>query len=201
MIRPSASRSTLRSIRHSHSIPRPHLQQFSSSPAIAALNPHRRTTDKSPNQSAPAPARRDQSTATATATYAVHLSSLQYTGIPANLNVAISGNRDHYPAQHSTRTRDGMMYSHYRTRDFRRWMSRTHTLILYSGRGRSWLANSCARHRFIGLSGGEIFHEMMLRQGVKHVCTFAQNKLAALKDLKLTDVHSRLSWRRHFACF
>lgn len=25
-------------------------------------------------------------------------------------------------------------------------------------------------HRFIGMSGGEIFHEMMLRQGVKHVC-------------------------------
>ena len=24
--------------------------------------------------------------------------------------------------------------------------------------------------RFVGLSGGEIFHEMMLRQGVKHVC-------------------------------
>lgn len=23
---------------------------------------------------------------------------------------------------------------------------------------------------FVGLSGGEIFHEMMLRQGVKHVC-------------------------------
>src|SRR2546423_6189023 len=25
-------------------------------------------------------------------------------------------------------------------------------------------------HSFIGLSGGEIFHEMMLRQGVKHIC-------------------------------
>lgn len=24
--------------------------------------------------------------------------------------------------------------------------------------------------RFVGLSGGEIFHEMMLRLGVKHVC-------------------------------
>ena len=24
--------------------------------------------------------------------------------------------------------------------------------------------------RFVGLSGGEIFHEMMLRQGVKHMC-------------------------------
>lgn len=25
-------------------------------------------------------------------------------------------------------------------------------------------------HSFIGKNGGEIFHEMMLRQGVKHVC-------------------------------
>jgi acetolactate synthase-1/2/3 large subunit len=26
-------------------------------------------------------------------------------------------------------------------------------------------------HSFVGMKGGEIFHEMMLRQGVKHVCT------------------------------
>lgn len=26
--------------------------------------------------------------------------------------------------------------------------------------------------RFIGKTGGEIFHEMMLRQGVKHICRF-----------------------------
>lgn len=26
-------------------------------------------------------------------------------------------------------------------------------------------------HSFVGMTGGEIFHEMMLRQGVKHVCT------------------------------
>jgi len=25
-------------------------------------------------------------------------------------------------------------------------------------------------HSFVGMNGGEIFHEMMLRQGVKHVC-------------------------------
>lgn len=25
-------------------------------------------------------------------------------------------------------------------------------------------------HSFVGMKGGEIFHEMMLRQGVKHVC-------------------------------
>lgn len=28
----------------------------------------------------------------------------------------------------------------------------------------------CFSGRFVGLSGGEIFHEMMLRLGVKHVC-------------------------------
>lgn len=27
-------------------------------------------------------------------------------------------------------------------------------------------------HSFVGMTGGEIFHEMMLRQGVKHICTF-----------------------------
>jgi hypothetical protein len=25
-------------------------------------------------------------------------------------------------------------------------------------------------HTFVGMTGGEIFHEMMLRQGVKHIC-------------------------------
>ncbi len=25
-------------------------------------------------------------------------------------------------------------------------------------------------HSFIGMTGGAIFHEMMLRQGVKHIC-------------------------------
>ena len=25
-------------------------------------------------------------------------------------------------------------------------------------------------HSFVGMKGGEIFHEMMLRQGVKHIC-------------------------------
>ena len=26
-------------------------------------------------------------------------------------------------------------------------------------------------HSFVGMTGGQIFHEMMLRQGVKHICT------------------------------
>ena len=29
-------------------------------------------------------------------------------------------------------------------------------------------------HSFVGMNGGEIFHEMMLRQGVKHVCECTQ---------------------------
>jgi len=28
-------------------------------------------------------------------------------------------------------------------------------------------------HSFVGLSGGQIFNEMMLRQGVKHICAFS----------------------------
>ena len=27
-------------------------------------------------------------------------------------------------------------------------------------------------HSFVGMTGGEIFHEMMLRRGVKHVCEY-----------------------------
>lgn len=27
-------------------------------------------------------------------------------------------------------------------------------------------------HSFVGMTGGEIFHEMMLRQNVKHVCMY-----------------------------
>lgn len=34
--------------------------------------------------------------------------------------------------------------------------------------------------RFIGKTGGEIFHEMMLRRGVKHICTCDACRLAAM---------------------
>jgi hypothetical protein len=30
----------------------------------------------------------------------------------------------------------------------------------------------------VGMSGGEIFHEMMLRQGVKHVCEYSMHNIA-----------------------
>jgi acetolactate synthase-1/2/3 large subunit len=32
-------------------------------------------------------------------------------------------------------------------------------------------------HSFVGMTGGEIFHEMMLRQGVKHICTTPVSQL------------------------
>ena len=33
-------------------------------------------------------------------------------------------------------------------------------------------------HSFVGMKGGEIFHEMMLRQGVKHICAFSSQLLS-----------------------
>jgi acetolactate synthase I/II/III large subunit len=38
-------------------------------------------------------------------------------------------------------------------------------------------------HSFVGMTGGEIFHEMMLRQGVKHVCTLTYKELLHSKNL------------------
>jgi hypothetical protein len=40
-------------------------------------------------------------------------------------------------------------------------------------------------HSFIGKTGGEIFHEMMLRQGVKHICelSLTSNQLTLLTHL------------------
>ena len=46
---------------------------------------------------------------------------------------------------------------------------------------------------FVGLSGGEIFHEMMLRQGVKHICKREQSRN---RHMMLTLI-SRLPWRCH----
>jgi acetolactate synthase-1/2/3 large subunit len=33
-------------------------------------------------------------------------------------------------------------------------------------------------HSFVGMKGGQIFHEMMLRQNVKHICTQSREQLA-----------------------
>jgi hypothetical protein len=35
-------------------------------------------------------------------------------------------------------------------------------------------------HSFVGMTGGEIFHEMMLRQGVKHICMPKYSQLPSL---------------------
>jgi acetolactate synthase-1/2/3 large subunit len=35
-------------------------------------------------------------------------------------------------------------------------------------------------HSFVGMTGGEIFHEMMLRQGVKHICMTHFLQLSAI---------------------
>lgn len=91
---------------------------------------------------------------------------------PLTIMLSNSVTRDPYLVQHSTRTRDEMMYSLYKMPDNPKWMSRKFKKpVATSGRCYLGVADSWARHSFIGLSGGEIFHEMMLRQGVKHVCT------------------------------
>lgn len=48
-------------------------------------------------------------------------------------------------------------------------------------------------HSFVGMKGGEIFHEMMLRHNVKHVCEFL-SAVPQIHTKQLTQ-HSRISWR------
>lgn len=61
-------------------------------------------------------------------------------------------------------------------------------------------------HSFVGMKGGEIFHEMMLRHNVKHVCKCASGghvvvtRRNAHKSRELMPYRSRLSWRRYPAC-
>jgi acetolactate synthase I/II/III large subunit len=43
-------------------------------------------------------------------------------------------------------------------------------------------------HSFVGMNGGQIFHEMMLRHDVKHICTFN------LPPLKIIFYSQHLSW-------
>jgi acetolactate synthase I/II/III large subunit len=49
-------------------------------------------------------------------------------------------------------------------------------------------------HSFVGMNGGQIFHEMMLRHDVKHICTF--NSPPAIKYSRSRFI-SWLPWRRH----
>ena len=51
---------------------------------------------------------------------------------------------------------------------------------------------------FVGLSGGQIFHEMMLRQGVKHICKSERSCRATVLNANL--LISWLSWWCHSTC-
>lgn len=44
-------------------------------------------------------------------------------------------------------------------------------------------------HSFVGMTGGEIFHEMMLRQGVKHICMTCSNSQSLLLHCIPIDVY------------
>ncbi len=48
-------------------------------------------------------------------------------------------------------------------------------------------------HSFVGMTGGQIFHEMMLRHGVKHICTL---RMCRLYVFELTPRPSWIPWRR-----
>lgn len=48
-----------------------------------------------------------------------------------------------------------------------KWTNRKPLLELRSAWSWKLILTQC---RFIGKSGGEIFHDMMLRHGVKHIC-------------------------------
>jgi hypothetical protein len=112
---PRRARSTLQCLNKS--------RQFSSTPAVAAVTPHRKAVQALNSKTTTEPSKRTQSTATATSDRA--------TPSPAfNIN------------------------------DGRR--NEVHALRPYRAPEMD--------HSFIGMTGGEIFHEMMLRQGVKHVC-------------------------------
>lgn len=50
-------------------------------------------------------------------------------------------------------------------------------------------------HSFVGMTGGEIFHEMMLRHGVKHICTSAPWHIMSIGEFANVTT-SWLPWRR-----
>lgn len=52
-------------------------------------------------------------------------------------------------------------------------------------------------HSFVGMTGGEIFHEMMLRHDVKHICKHIVFNPQSTKLM----VHSWISWRCYPTCF
>lgn len=49
-------------------------------------------------------------------------------------------------------------------------------------------------HSFVGLSGGQIFHEMMLRLGVKHICESEIAKGKVSEKSLVADFLYHRSW-------
>ena len=55
-------------------------------------------------------------------------------------------------------------------------------------------------HSFVGMKGGEIFHEMMLRQGVKHICRWhCFHSVDAEAMQRANENYSRIPWWCHSA--
>ncbi|KAI4153062.1 MAG: hypothetical protein L6R39_001683 [Caloplaca ligustica] len=124
MLRSAPARSTAQALCRRHQTALPPCQQFSSTPIAATIAPHRNPTQPQTPNPARDRARREQSTAAATAPQSRPLPSPAFNQ-ESKRNVV-------HPLQNVPRPE--------------------------------------MDDSFVGLSGGEIFHEMMLRQGVKHVC-------------------------------
>ncbi|SLM37193.1 acetolactate large biosynthetic type [Lasallia pustulata] len=142
MMRPQPARNALRALRrHQTSCTQPS-HPFSTTPAAAAVLPHRRSGPSSVNSSKDV-VRRDQSTAAATAT--------QSRPVPSPAFNRDEGRNEIYPLQNAQMP--------------------------------------AMDDSFVGLSGGEIFHEMMLRQGVKHVFGYPGGAILPVFDAIYNSKH------------
>ncbi|KAA6416212.1 MAG: acetolactate large biosynthetic type [Lasallia pustulata] len=142
MMRPQPARNALRALRrHQTSCTQPS-HPFSTTPAAAAVLPHRRSGPSSVNSSKDV-VRRDQSTAAATAT--------QSRPVPSPAFNRDEGRNEIHPLQNAQMP--------------------------------------AMDDSFVGLSGGEIFHEMMLRQGVKHVFGYPGGAILPVFDAIYNSKH------------
>ncbi|KAI2440187.1 Acetolactate synthase, mitochondrial [Ophidiomyces ophidiicola] len=128
-------------------------RQFSSTPIVAALSPHRRSTQKSAAAEA---SKRGQSTASAPATYDPLISEGRPIPSPAFNQ---DSRQDVSPLQ-----------------------NRQHPALDDS---------------FVGLSGGEIFHEMMLRLDVKHIFGYPGGAILPVFDAIYNSRHFDFVLPRH----
>lgn len=122
MIQAPAAKKALQCLPNAH-------RRFSTTPAAAALSPHRRT----PQQ--PAVSKRNVSQTAQKSQAAAAAATSPQRAVPSP-----AFNRD------ESRFKDVQPLQPFRQPEM--------------------------DHSFVGMTGGEIFHEMMLRQGVKHVCTY-----------------------------